>query len=150
MSITLCLFLLMLYVSVNNFSVTSGRCPVFLAWTSAKQRIKCQGHNTVLLVSLELVTLRSQASLPMVHFKMLTAIYRVPFTGKRLKAGHQRPPGRGGLLWYFHTYVGSGHFLGFKILNFNIFLAFSEKLIFFGVWRFCGYFLGVITKLDYI
>ena len=27
----------------------------------------------------------------------------------------------GGVLRYFHTYVGSGHFLGFKILNFNIF-----------------------------
>ena len=28
--------------------------------------------------------------------------------------------GGGGVLRYFHTYVGSGHFLGFKILNFNI------------------------------
>ena len=25
-----------------------------------------------------------------------------------------------GVLCYVHTYVGSGHFLGFKILNFNI------------------------------
>ena len=31
--------------------------------------------------------------------------------------------GGGGVLRYFHTYVGSGHFLGFKILNFNIFLG---------------------------
>ena len=30
---------------------------------------------------------------------------------------------------YFHTYVGSGHFLGFKILNFDIFFV-SEKNIF--------------------
>ena len=30
----------------------------------------------------------------------------------------------GGVLRYFHTYVGSGHFLGFKILNFNIFFYF--------------------------
>ena len=32
--------------------------------------------------------------------------------------------GGGGVLRYFHTYVGSGHFLGFKILNFNIFFFF--------------------------
>ena len=49
-----------------------------------------------------------------------------------------------------------GSFFGFKILNFNIFYGFSEKIIFFWVRRFCGYFFffwgggGVITKLDYI
>ena len=32
--------------------------------------------------------------------------------------------GGGGVLRYFHTHVGSGHFLGFKILNFNIFFFF--------------------------
>ena len=32
-----------------------------------------------------------------------------------------------GVLWYFHTYAGSGHFLGFEILNFNIFLGFQRK-----------------------
>ena len=65
--------------------------------------------------------------------------------------------GRGGVLSYFHVYVGSGHFLflGFKILNFIFFFFWgggggSEKLIFLGVQRFCGYFWGVTTKLDYI
>ena len=49
----------------------------------------------------------------------------------------------GEVLWYFHTYVGSG-FLGFKILNFNIFLGFSEKLIyiFLGYEDFVDIFLG--------
>ena len=35
----------MLYVTVNNFSVMSGL--VSLCWTSIKQWIKCQGHNTI-------------------------------------------------------------------------------------------------------
>ena len=45
----ICLFVLMLYVPVNNFSVMLGPFPVFLGWTSTKQRIKClaQWHNTV-------------------------------------------------------------------------------------------------------
>ena len=56
-------------------------------------------------------------------------------------------PGRG-VLWYFHTYVGSGYFFffWFKILNFNIFWSFEKNEYFLGVWRFCGYLLGVITK----
>ena len=35
--------------------------------------------------------------------------------------------GGGVVLLYFHTYVGSAHFLGVKFLNFNIFFKFSEK-----------------------
>ena len=35
-----CLFVL--YVPVNKFYVTSGHFPVFLGWTSAKQRIECR------------------------------------------------------------------------------------------------------------
>ena len=44
-----CLFVLMFYVPVNNFSVMSGRG--FLGWISTKQRIKClaQAHNAVSL-----------------------------------------------------------------------------------------------------
>ena len=38
------------------------------------------------------------------------------------------PRGGGGV--YFDTYVGSGHFLGSKILNFNI-LGFFRKINFF-------------------
>ena len=55
--------------------------------------------------------------------------------------------GGGGVLWYFHTYVGSVHFFGFEILNFNIFWGFQKNEYFLGVLRFCGYFFGVITKL---
>ena len=58
-------------------------------------------------------------------------------------------PRGGAVLWYFHTYLGMGHFLGSKFFNFNV-LGFSEKVILLGVWRFCGYFWGVITKLYYI
>ena len=39
---------------------------------------------------------------------------------------------QGGTLTFFYMYVGSGYFLGFKILNFNIFLGF-QKSNFFGV-----------------
>ena len=55
------LFVLILYIPVNNFSVMSGR--VFLGGTSTKQWIKClaQGHNIVTppAVTLEPATLRS-------------------------------------------------------------------------------------------
>ena len=57
--------------------------------------------------------------------------------------------GGGGTLIFLYIRVGSGHFLGFKILNFNIFGVFRKMNIFCGQ-RFCGYFFGVITKLDYI
>ena len=48
-----CLYDLILYVLVNNFSVTSG-C-VFLGWTSTKQGLMClaQGHITVTPVRLD-------------------------------------------------------------------------------------------------
>ena len=70
-------------------------------------------------------------------------------TPVRLEPG---PRGGEGVLRYFHTYVGSGHFLGFKILNFNIFWGLQKKIIFLRVLRFCGYFFffggggGVITN----
>ena len=40
-----------------------------------------------------------------------------------------------------NTYVGSGHFLGFKILNFNIFGGFQKNEYFWGMtnlWIFLG------------
>ena len=61
---------------------------------------------------------------------------------------------RGGVLWYFHTYVGSGHFLGVKNLNFNIFGGFQKNKYFFGYEDFVhifgghhkiGLYLGVIS-----
>ena len=50
---------LILYVPVNNLSVTSER--VFLGWTSTKQGLMClaQGHNAVTPVRLEPTALRS-------------------------------------------------------------------------------------------
>ena len=61
------------------------------------------------------------------------------------------------MLQYFHTYVGSGHFGGFKILNFNIFGGgggFRKINIFgcmkilwilFGCHHKNGLYLGVIS-----
>ena len=47
--------------------------------------------------------------------------------------------GGGGVLWYFNTYVGSGHsFFGFKILNFNIFGGFQINEYFLGYEDFLG------------
>ena len=37
-----------------------------------------------------------------------------------------------GVLWYFHIYVGASYFLGFKIVNFNIFGVFQKTEDFFG------------------
>ena len=53
---TVILFDLILYVTVNNFSVMSGR--VFLGCTSTKQGLMClaQGHNAVTPVRLETAT----------------------------------------------------------------------------------------------
>ena len=53
---------------------------------------------------------------------------------------------QGGTLIF--SYIGR---LGsiFWVQNLNNFWVY-RKIIFYGVWRFCGYFLGVITKLGYI
>ena len=47
-----------------------------------------------------------------------------------------------GVLWYFHTYVGSVHFLGVKFLNFNIFWGFHKNLYFLRYEHFVDIFLG--------
>ena len=54
----------------------------------------------------------------------------------------------GGVLLYFHAYVGSDHFFGVKFLNFNIFWGFQKNVYFFGYENFVDIFLGVIPKLD--
>ena len=56
---------------------------------------------------------------------------------------HGPSGGGGGVLRYFHTYVGSGHFFGFKILNFNVLLGFQKNKYFFRYEDFVdifGYF----------
>ena len=68
-----------------------------------------------------------------------------------LQARHEsafatRGGGGGG---YFHTYVGSGHFFGFKILNLNI-LGFFRKMNIFGGMKILLICFWVITKMDYI
>ena len=50
--------------------------------------------------------------------------------------------GGGGVLWYFHAYVGSVHFFGFKILNFNIFGGFLKNKYFLGYEDFVDIFWG--------
>ena len=58
--VCVCLFDLILYVSVNNLSVTSGR--VFMGCTSTKLGLMClaQGHNAMMPVRLEPTALWSQ------------------------------------------------------------------------------------------
>ena len=51
------------------------------------------------------------------------------------------PPGRGALL-YFHAYVGSGYFGGFKILNFNILQGFQKTDFFWAYENFVDIFEG--------
>ena len=48
----------------------------------------------------------------------------------------------GGVLCYFHTYVGSAHFFGLKILNFNIFGGFQKNEYFLGYEDFVDIFWG--------
>ena len=50
--------------------------------------------------------------------------------------------GGGGVLLYFHSYVGSGYFLGFKILNFNIFWDVQKTEYFLGYEDFVDIFWG--------
>ena len=65
-------------------------------------------------------------------------------TPVRLERG---PRGGGGVLRYFHTYSGSGNFLGFKILNFNILRRFQNSFFGGGVYEdFVDIFCGVITN----
>ena len=59
------------------------------------------------------------------------------------------PGGMGGTLIF--SYIRRlGSFLGVQNFEFQYFWGFSERFIFWGVLRFCGYFWGVITKLNYI
>ena len=61
----------------------------------------------------------------------------------------------GGVLLYFHTYVGSGHFLGFKILNFNIFGGFQKNKYFLGYEDLVDIFgghhrIGLYSEVIYV
>ena len=53
---------------------------------------------------------------------------------------YQRVPG--GVLCYFHTYVGSGYFWGLKILNFTFLGGFQKNDFFFGMKILCIFFGG--------
>ena len=53
-----------------------------------------------------------------------------------------RGGGGGGGTLIFHTYVGSGHFLGVKILNYNNFWGFRKNKYFLGYEVFRDIFLG--------
>ena len=45
------------------------------------------------------------------------------------------------------TYVGSGHFGGLNILNFNIFGGFQKKMNIFGVMKILWIFLGESSQI---
>ena len=104
---------------------------------------------------------KSEVSRFFTHIKVLkllgdsVSVYK-PFKHVRANFNMRLPRGGGGgVLWYFHLYVeyfqiyvGSNHFFCSKSWI-SIFCWFSEKWIYFLVWRFCGCILGVITKLDW-
>ena len=50
--------------------------------------------------------------------------------------------GGGGVLLYFHSYVGSGYFWGVQNFEFQYFLGFSEKLNIFGGMQILLIFFG--------
>ena len=52
------------------------------------------------------------------------------------------PGGEWGVLLYFHAYVGTGYFRGFKILNFNIFGGFQKTEYFWGYEDFVDIIWG--------
>ena len=47
-----------------------------------------------------------------------------------------------GEFWYFHTYVNSVHFFGFKNLNFDILWGFPKNKYFLGYENFVDIFWG--------
>ena len=52
-----------------------------------------------------------------------------------------------GVLEYFHTYIDSDHFWGFRILNFNIFGGFQKNDYFWGMkilWILFGVVIIII------
>ena len=53
-----------------------------------------------------------------------------------------------GALLHFCTYIGSGYFFGFKILNFNIFWGFQKHKYFWGYEDFVDIFLGCHHKIS--
>ena len=139
---------------INNLSVIKGR--VFLGWTSTELGLMFLPKDTAQLVRLD------HAAPPLNHWATALqkcfwhiASYPLPKerhsnnsfewikVRKRAKIRNRfNLVPSGGVLWYYHTYVGSAHLFGFKILNFNIFLGFQKNEYFWGVWRFCGYFFG--------
>ena len=64
--------------------------------------------------------------------------------------------GGGGGGGYSDKYVGSGHFIWVQNFEFQYFMGFFRKMNilwgyqgFVDILWFCGYFMGVITNLDY-
>ena len=99
------------------------------------------------------------------HFHRILKTWGGGGGGQRGGSGEPLNPRGGGVLRYFHTYVGSGHYWGFKILNFNFFFFFFflggggggvRKMNIFGgmkiLWIifFWGGGGGANAKLDYI
>ena len=107
------------------------------AWTPKKVTVYCLRYNIIVICKQENYTIID---------KIQPSISRTKIKGTLVF----NEGGGGWVLWYFHTCIGFGHFWGLKILNLTIFGGFRKNEYFLGVWRFCGYFLGIITKLNYI
>ena len=57
---------------------------------------------------------------------------------------------QGGVLWYFHAYVGSVHFFGVQYSEFQYFFWFSEKWIIFGGMKILWLFFGAHHKIGLV
>ena len=119
----------------------------------------CYMQNFTILISLTSLSLTLSKSLRKVlscRGPVEVAEREIYHTTHWTAVGHDVVPGGGGTLIF--SYIRRlGSFFGGSKFEFQYFWGFSEKLIFFGVRRFCGYFFfffggggGGLTKLDYM
>ena len=72
-----CVFVLMHYVPVNNFSVVSGRFHDFLCWNSTKQRIKHRSLTLICFLYLyTLYVVEGRTVTPLLHKLFLGEFHR--------------------------------------------------------------------------
>ena len=133
-------FILILYVPVNIFSARSGRD--FLGKTSTKQGLMCRAreHNAV--------TPRWGSNLHPLDLESAAVLNSFGSSMAQKEFSAVAQPGRGVVLWYFPTYVGSGHFFGSKFwISLFIYFFFwgggvQKNEYFFGYEDFVDIFWG--------
>ena len=129
------------------------------------ERKQCREHKQCRLCLftvdvIQVIAMTSQFLEDVMTAHVLAELYKLYKAGKSisdlgtLAVKTQGMWGGGHFDIFIHVYVGSGHFFGFKILNFNIFWGFQENEYFWGtkiLWIFLGghhkigLYLGVIS-----